>query len=573
MAASTYHKELYAIVESVQRWRQYLLGREFMIRTDHQSLRELLQQVVQTPDQHFYIRKLLGYQFKIEYKSGAANRVVDALSRRDEADQAGQQLLAISSPVPNLMEEIRRENTTQPDLVAHHQEHREARLAEPYSVTDGVLYYKRRMRTDVKAYVQKCHTCETTKYSTQPPAGLLQPLPVRTQVWEDISMDFVTGLPPSRGYTVIMVVVDRLTKVVHLGALPAGFDAHRTTHLFIDIVVKLHDFPKMIVSDRDRVFLSNFWREALKASGTTLTMSTSFHPQTDGQTEVMNRVVEQYLRAFTQDKPARWTVLLLWAEYALNTSVHSGLKVTPFEALYGRPPPSFLPYLQGESKVQEVNNFLQERDALLRRLRENLKEAQRRMTTAANKHQTDLQFKEGEWVLLKLQPYRQHSVVRWSSQKLARRYYGPYRVAARDDATWEPYDRLRQRFPTLHLEDKVVSQAAGNVTHGVHGSQDGGVDEQNKATGRTKEKWAEEEKESAQEERGKPRKLKSIILDIPHSNLLPNDIGVRMQKRLSTFSGFVPKLKRTTGNSSGLLKSLIAYSRIIFFTGLCIRAS
>ncbi|VFQ72131.1 unnamed protein product [Cuscuta campestris] len=406
----------------------------------------------------------------------------------------------------------------------------------------------------------------------QPGVAPVNPLPVPSQVWEDISMDFIVGLPPSRGYTVIMVVVDRLTKVVHLGALPAGFDAHRTAHLFIDIVVKLHGFPKTIVSDRDRVFLSNFWREALKASGTTLAMSTSFHPQTDGQTEVMNRAVEQYLRAFAQDKPSRWTVLLPWAEYALNTSVHSGLKRTPFEALYGRPPPTFLPYRRGDSKVPEVDNFLQERDSLLRRLRENLKEAQRRMTQTANRHRTDLKFKEGDWVLLKLQPYRQHSVVRRSSQKLARRYYGPYRVLARigeaayrlelppgsrihpvfhvslmrpyygespeqeqlalpsefvhgqplseparilaerqvlvrgtpekqclvewtdggrDDVTWEPYDRLHQRFPTLHLEDKVASQAEGNVTQGLHGSRKETSSERDKPVGRARAKQTE----------------------------------------------------------------------------------
>ena len=82
--ASTYHNELYAIVEAVQKWRQYLLGREFVIQSDQKSLRELLQQVIQTPEQHIYVRKLMGFKFGIEYKPGAANRVTDALSRRDE---------------------------------------------------------------------------------------------------------------------------------------------------------------------------------------------------------------------------------------------------------------------------------------------------------------------------------------------------------------------------------------------------------------------------------------------------------------------------------------------------------
>ncbi|VFQ92488.1 unnamed protein product [Cuscuta campestris] len=259
--------------------------------------------------------------------------------------------------------------------------------------------------------------------------------------------------------------------------------------------------------------------------------------------------------------------------------------MTPFEALYGRPPPTFLPYRQGESKVPEVDNFLQERDSLLQRLRENLREAQQRMTTAANKHRTELRFVVGDWVLLKLQPYRQHSVVRRSSQKLARRFYGPYRVlerigevayklelpaesrihpvfhvsllrpyygdspeqvqralssefvhgqplsepvrvlaerevlvkgrplkqwlvewedGGRDDATWEPYERIRQRFLALHLEDKVASQADGNVTHGMHGPQEDGMTSKKRKTGRAKMKQAEEAR-VRKEERGEPR--------------------------------------------------------------------
>ncbi|VFQ89841.1 unnamed protein product [Cuscuta campestris] len=153
--------------------------------------------------------------------------------------------------------------------------------------------------------------------------------------WEDISMDFIIGLPPSRGFTVIMVIMDRLSKMVHLGTLLIGFDAHQTTHLFIDIVVKLHGFHKTILSDRDQIFLSNFWQETLKASGTTLKLNMALYPQTDGQTEVMNRAVEQNLRAFLQGTPTWWTLLLPWDEYALNTNVHAGLDMTPFEAVFG----------------------------------------------------------------------------------------------------------------------------------------------------------------------------------------------------------------------------------------------
>ncbi|MCI21501.1 protein FAR1-RELATED SEQUENCE 5-like, partial [Trifolium medium] len=118
------------------------------------------------------------------------------------------------------------------------------------------------------------------------------PLPIPSQVWEDVSMDFVTGLPPSSGYTVLLVVVDRFSKGIHLGALPTGFTAYKVADLFIAMVCKHHGIPRSIVSYRDHIFISRFWTELFKHSGTLLRMSSSYHPQTDGQTEVMNRTIE-----------------------------------------------------------------------------------------------------------------------------------------------------------------------------------------------------------------------------------------------------------------------------------------
>lgn len=120
----------------------------------------------------------------------------------------------------------------------------------------ATTFYWAGMRRDVKQFVTSCFECQTTKYSTQKPAGLLQPLPIPTQVWEDISMDFITGLPQSRGFTAIMVVVDRLSKYVHFAPLPSRFDAWRVANVFVDTVVKYHGFPKTLVSDRDSVFLN-----------------------------------------------------------------------------------------------------------------------------------------------------------------------------------------------------------------------------------------------------------------------------------------------------------------------------
>lgn len=169
------------------------------------------------------------------------------------------------------------------------------------------------MHKKVREYVVACDICQRAKYDSLSPAGLLQPLPIPSRIWEDISMDFIDGLPCSNHHTTIMVVVDRLSKAAHLVPLSHPYTARSVATKFIDFVVKLHGIPKSIVSDRDPVFISVFWRDLWRLSGTQLKMSSAYHPQTDGQTEVVNRCIEQFLRSFVHDKPKQWSFLLAWA--------------------------------------------------------------------------------------------------------------------------------------------------------------------------------------------------------------------------------------------------------------------
>ena len=134
------------------------------------------------------------------------------------------------------------------------------------------------MRRAVQEYVRNCTICQQVKYSTKLPQGLLVPLPVPQRIWEELSMDFITCLPKSKGKTVILVVVDRLSKYSHMGALDTHYNATKVAELFVNMVVKLHGFPKTIVSDRDTIFLSHFWRELFRLSGTKLHYSTAYHP-------------------------------------------------------------------------------------------------------------------------------------------------------------------------------------------------------------------------------------------------------------------------------------------------------
>ena len=287
------------------------------------------------------------------------------------------------------------------------------------------------MRRMVKEFLQQCDICQRFKTDCMKPARLLQPLPVPTQIWTDVSMDFIEGLPSSNGYTSIMVVVDRLTKYAHFVALKHPFTAVIVAKAFVANVVRLHGIPTSIVSDRDKVFISSFWRALFQLQGTKLCMSSSYHPQSDGQTEVVNRTLEQYLRCFAGDQPRKWFEWIPWAEFSYNTSTHSSTKMTPFEAVYGIPPPRLLAYVPGTSHVQAVDEYLRDRDAILRELRHNLLLAQDRMKCQADQHRREASFLVGDYVYLKLQPYRQTSVAFRSSMKLAPRFFGPYKVIAK----------------------------------------------------------------------------------------------------------------------------------------------
>lgn len=474
---SVYERELLAIVYAVTKWRHYLTGNQFTIRTDQKSLRYLLKQRAVSVEQQKWASKLLGLNFTIEYRPGKDNRVADALSRQkvvstDAVDLHEFQLTApLSIDLDELALQVEKDESLQL-IIRDLEEGKEApggyyvkkghlfhegRLVIPAKFPfipslmkqfhdsaigghEGVLKTFKRMarevcwkgmRTYVTEFIKSCEVCPKNKYSTLSPTGLLTPLPIPTQVWSDISLDFVEGLPVSKGVDVIMVVVDRLTKYVHFIPLRHPFTAKLVAEAFVREVIKLHGFPETMVSDRDKIFLSRFWEELFKTQDTALHKSTAYHLQSDGQLEVVNRCLEAYLRCFAGRKPSSWSQWLLWAEYWYNTSYHSSTKSTPFKALYGRGPPKLLRFGDVPTATAEVESMIQDRDALLHELRENLATAQARMQVAANKKRRDMQFEQGDWVYLMLRPYRQVSVASRRAKKLALRYFGPYQVEKR----------------------------------------------------------------------------------------------------------------------------------------------
>lgn len=174
--------------------------------------------------------------------------------------------------------------------------------------------------------------------------------------------------------------------------------------------------------------MSKVWQDLFAMQGVTLSTSTAYHPQTDGQTEVLNRTLETYLRCFCADSQKDWAKFLSLAEWWYNTTFHSAIQTTPFEALYGQTPPIHLPYVPGDSAEEEVDRRLITREFKIELLKFHISRAQQRMVSMANLHRTDRQFKEGEWVYLKIQPYRQLTISNQIFSKLSAKYYGPYQI-------------------------------------------------------------------------------------------------------------------------------------------------
>jgi len=312
----------------------------------------------------------------------------------------------------------------------------------------------------VDQYVQSCAICQGIVARRHRPYGTLVSLPIPSRPFQELSMDFITGLPPSiynkEEVDSVLVIVDRYTKYSIFLPVAVTITAADLAAIFHDAVELRFGPPKGIVSDRGSVFTSKFWSELCYYSRVTRRLSTAFHPQTDGQTERANQTLEHYLRAFINEEQGNWPQLLKTAEYACNNSLNATTGVAPFEALIGYRP-EFRAEIEGDfsqGRVPSIQDRLVKLGQLRGRLVDHWSNAQRNQQEYYDRRRQPMQFKKGDLVGLSTKNLR----LKVPSRKLAPKFIGPFRVLnpvgsnAYRLALPHQYARLHNVFPVSLLE-------------------------------------------------------------------------------------------------------------------------
>jgi hypothetical protein len=289
------------------------------------------------------------------------------------------------------------------------------------------------MHTTVQEYVRSCDQCQRNKASNTKTPGLLQPHNIPSRNWEVITMDWIGPLPRTpRGHDSIVTFTCKLSKMIHIFPTTTTLTAPELARLFFTGIFKHHGLPRMIISDRDKLITSDFWRSLFNLTGTKLHMSTAYHPQTDGQSERTNRTVEDMLRPFVNERLDNWDDLLPAAEFAYNNTVHAGTGYTPFYMNYGQhplTPACFLNPPETPPHNQSADDFASRMRATLTSATEHLRRAIDKQKTQADKSRRQVEFQVGDkvWLDGRNLPLK----VPENSRKLQHRRYGPYTITAK----------------------------------------------------------------------------------------------------------------------------------------------
>ncbi|KAK2449583.1 hypothetical protein QL285_008768 [Trifolium repens] len=487
----THDLELATIIFALKIWRHHLYGVQFELFSDHKSLKYLFDQRELNMRQRRWMEYLKDFDFSLNYHPGKANVVADALSRKSlyasellmhqcglyekfrdmnlnvkywskgvriNRMELSCELRSMIAQAQEYDPELQKrkgnpEFTVASDgvilfegrmCVPNNEEIKRLILEEAhkssFSIHPGSIkmyhdlkkgYWWPNMKAEIADFVSRCLICQQVKVEHQKPGGLLQPLEVPEWKWEHITMDFVGALPKNqKGQDSIWVIVDRLTKSAHFIPVKSTYKASQYAAIYIEQVVRLHGVPLSIVSDRDPVFTSRFWNAFQKAMGTRLKMSTSHHPQTDGQSERTIQTLEDMLRACVLEDGGSWSNHLHLIEFAYNNSYHASIGMAPFEALYGRKCRTPLCWTEVGDRGILGPDLIQETTLKIKSIREKMKVAQSRQKSYADRRRRMLEFEEGDHVFLRVTPKLGLRGI-FKTKKLCPRYIGPYQILRR----------------------------------------------------------------------------------------------------------------------------------------------
>ena len=489
-----HEQELLAIIHAVKAWEHIIINHEVTILSDHDSLKFLKSQPHLSNRQIRWQQLLNPFNLTIKYTPGKSNVVADALSRRSDLKDSPPQ------PTLNHLSTINTDGlTSEIKSLYSNDEHfititQLDSLPDPYRLIDGILYYGDRiyipansaLRTrilheahdvDVSGhmgtaktlervkrlyywpkitkstsdYVRSCESCQRNKPSQQLPSGLLHPIPPPERRWQTISMDLIGPLPKTQNtnYDCIVVFVDKLSKMVHFAPTNTTCTASDLAHITFNTIVRHHGFPQSIISDRDARFTSEFWTQLWANTNTKLDMSTAYHPQSDGQTERVNRVLEDQLRAYVNVHQNDWDTHLVNAEIAINSAKHSTTGFTPYYLNSGQEPVlpiDFIANSMRECRHGDVREIL---DKLLNDLdcaRKNIVDAQIVQKNYADEHRRDVQFAVGDLVYVSTKNLRNDQ----PTSKLSSKFIGPFKIVEARDNGLNYRVSLPEAYASIH---------------------------------------------------------------------------------------------------------------------------
>lgn len=423
-------KELLAIIAALRHWRHLLVGTQFptQIFTDHKNLTFFRTKQILKQRHARWAEFLSEFEYELHHIPGNQNTPADAISRRPDLQSQEPYTGALLPPKrwvhANVIQVTDSQERT--DIMLSRHVDRQAGHGGFRKTLDLISrdFSWPGMRKDIKSFVKTCQICQQCKSSRQVALGKLNPLPIPSQPWKSVSLDFIVKLPVSLGYDSILVVVDRLSKMAHFIPCQESISAAYTAKLYLLHVFRFHGLPDDIISDRGPQFRSGFWKTLWQQFAVSPKLSSAFHPQTDGQTERTNQTLEQYLRCYANDRQDNWAQLLQFAEFAYNNSVHSATQVTPFYLLYGFHPRADYLTPPRHGNVPAAKERAELMNQHLDVARTHLAEAQLAAQRFANRRRRQHSFKIGDLVWLSTK-----NLNLGGTRKLTPLFIGPFKLS------------------------------------------------------------------------------------------------------------------------------------------------